>query len=320
MNKWCSLLFAAGALLLSQASMAESYPVRPVSLIVPFPPGGGADVLGRVLSQKLSQKWGQPVVVENRPGAGGLLGSAVGAQAKADGYTIVLMTAGTSLSLVQSSKRPFDLLKDFDAVSLLARAPMLVVANSKVEANTLPELVSMSSKTEGKLSYGGTGQGGAGNLAGELLKKRLGLDMVFIPYSGAGPAVTALLSEEVPLVILDPGGTLPYIKDGKLKALASISKERFALLPDLPSLADYGIHDIEINASYGVVAPKGTPREVIKKISDDLSEALQQPDVQERLAITGQIPVGGDADEYAAFLAAEYKQFEETAGLLTKDN
>lgn len=319
-KKWCSLLCAAGMLLLSQVTTAETWPVRPVSLIVPFPPGGGADVLGRVLAQKLSENWGQPVVVENRPGAGGLLGSTVGAQARADGYTLVLMTAGTSLSLVQAAKRPFDLLQDFDAVSLLARAPMLVVANAQVAANTLPELVSLAGSTTGKLSYGGTGQGGAGNLAGELLKKRLGLDMVFIPYAGAGPAVTALLSDEVPLVILDPGGTLPYIKDGKLKALASISKERFALLPDLPSLGDYGIDDVEINASYGVVAPKGTPPEVIKKISADLADALQQPDVQQRLAITGQLAVGGDAQQYATFLAAEYRQFEQSAGLLTKGN
>ncbi|MCO8167504.1 tripartite tricarboxylate transporter substrate binding protein [Pseudomonas sp. 21LCFQ02] len=319
MNKlWRSLLCTTGALLLTSISaFAETYPSRPVSLIVPFPPGGGADVLGRVIAQKLSEKWDQPVVVENRPGAGGLLGATVGAHAKPDGYTLVLMTASISLGVVQAPKRPFDPLTAFDAVALLAKAPMLVVANPKLKVKTLPELVALAKKTREKLSYGGTGQGGAGNLAGELLKKRLGLDMVFIPYSGAGPAVTALLADEVPLVILDPGGTMTYIKEDQLQPIATVSKERFALLPEVPSLAEYGVSDVEINASYGVVAPKGTPSAITEKIAKELATVLSLPDVRERLTMNGQVAVGGSPEDYAKFLAAEYKQFESTAGLLT---
>lgn len=318
MNKlWRSLVCTTGALLITTASaLADTYPSRPVSLVVPFPPGGGADVLGRVIAQKLSEKWNQPVVVENRPGAGGLLGATVGAHAKPDGYTLVLMTASISLGVVQAPKRPFDFLTAFDAVTLLAKAPMLLVANPKLKVKTLPELISLSQKTHEKISYGGTGQGGAGNLAGELLKKRLGLDMVFIPYSGAGPAVTALLADEVPLVILDPGGTTTYIKEGQLQPIATVSKERFPLLPDVPSLAEYGVNDVEINASYGIVAPKGTPATITAKIANELATVLNLPDVRERLTMSGQVAVGGSPEEYQQFLQTEYKQFESTAGLL----
>lgn len=314
---WRSLLVATLAMLsASLAVAAQTYPSRPVTLIVTFPPGGGADIMGRVLAQKLSEKWHQPVVVENRPGAGGLLGSAIAARAKPDGYTLLLMTASVPVAVLNADKPSFDPLVDFDPITLLAKAPMLIVANNNLKANTLPELVSLAANTPGKLSYGGTAQRGVGNMVAELLKPQLGLDMQLIPYTGGGPALTALLADEVPMVILDPSGALAHIKAGDLKPIVAISRERFPLLPDVPGLGEYGINDTEVFASYGIVAPKGTPPEIIEQVSKDFNETLKLPDVVERLVTSGQLGVGSTPAQYGEFLHTEYKQFQKATALM----
>lgn len=314
------LLAAAATLLAATSAIAADFPEKPVTFLVPFPPGGGADVLARVTAKQLSEKWKQPVVVENRPGAGGLLGLGVGAQAPADGYTLILTTAGTTLLYAQAKETGFDLIKDFQAVSLLAKSPMMIVARKDFPAENLAQLTELAKKTPGKLNYGGTGQGGVGNLAGELLRKRLGLDLVYIPYNGAGPTVTALLGNEIPFVILDPGGTLPQIKAGTLKALSVLSGTRFPLLPDVRSLPEDGIDDIQLDASYGVVVPKGTPDDIVKRISEGFSEALKSEEVKERLLTAGLEGVGSTPSDYATFLTREYEGFYKavrTVGFVT---
>ncbi|MBP6852159.1 MAG: tripartite tricarboxylate transporter substrate binding protein [Rhodoferax sp.] len=299
----------AAALLLAAQAQAQAFPSRPVTFIVPYPAGAAGDFSGRTLADKLSQIWKQPVVVQNKPGAGGVLGMATALQLKPDGYTMVLTTASVTLTLAQQKTPTFDLFKDFAPVSLVVTAPMVLVASKALPINTPQEWVSYAKASPDKLFYGGTGQGGLGNLAGELILRQTGGKMTYVPYQGGAHALAAVVGNQTPMAFNDIGSARAHLKAGTIKAVVIASPNRSPLAPDVPSLGDIGIRDIDIKASHGVMVAKGTPPAVVKEIADQIRAIMAMPDVRERFEAIGLEPVGSTAESFGEFLKAEDAQF-----------
>jgi tripartite-type tricarboxylate transporter receptor subunit TctC len=303
---------AASALLLCMVlpapsgSSAESYPAKSIRLIVPFPPGGPADALARVVGDKIGASMGKPVIVDNRPGAGGNIGMEMGAKAAADGYTLVLAPAG-NLTVNPSLYRvvPYDVDKDFAPITMLASVPNILVVHPSVPANSVAELVRYAKAHPGELNFSSPGNGSGAHLAGELLKSVAGIDMTHVPFNGIAPAVTALLGGQVQLMFAGAPSVLQHVKTGKLRALGVASLKRIAAAPDLPTLAEAGFPGFDVTSWYGIVAPAGTPKEMIARLQSEMSKALNEPDVREKLAGLGAEPVGNTPVEFAAMIKSE---------------
>ncbi|MEJ2804029.1 tripartite tricarboxylate transporter substrate binding protein [Comamonadaceae bacterium PP-2] len=287
------------------------YPQRPITLIVPYPAGGSGDYIGRTVADKLAQRWNQPVVVQNRPGAGGTIGVAAVSRSAPDGYTIVLTTASVTLTLAQQDKPSLDLFTDIEPVSLVAVAPMVLVAHKDFPAQSVKDLIALTRQAPGRYFYGGTGQGGVGNLAIELVKLKLGLDLTYVPYQGGAASIAAVVANQIPLAINDVGNILPFVKAGTLKPLLVASPERFSLLPDAVGLSELGVSDLDIKASLGLAAPKGTPAAITAALAREVGEIMKLPDVQARFYQAGLQPVGSTPQAYAEFLKAENRQFRQ---------
>ena len=293
------------ALLAGAPASAQTYPSRPIKIVAPFPAGGGYDFLSRMIGQKLTEAWGQPVVVENRAGANGNIGTDFVAKSAADVYTL-LMGGNSPISLNVSlyPKLPYDPVKDFEAISRVATQPNLFAAHPKVPVKSLADLIRHAKANPGKLSYASNGNGSPQHLAAEQLKQMAGIDMVHVPYKGAAPTASALLAGEVSLafnVILLP---LPHVRSGKLIGLAVASSKRSPLAPDIPTLSELG-YPIDIDTWYGLVAPAGTPKDVIAKLNAEAVRILNMPDINERTRSQG-IELGGSTPaEFAAFIKAD---------------
>ncbi len=299
---------AAGALLcLALAGgevAAQTYPTKPVRLVVPFPPGGFADVYGRVLAVHLGNTFGQSVVVENRSGAGGNIGADVVAKSAPDGYALVMGTVGThAINASLYSKMPYDAIRDFSPVAFVAEAEGLLVAHPSVPANTVPELIALARSKP--LTYGSAGAGTTGHLAGELFKSMAKVDITHIPYKGNVPAITDILAGQVALVFATLPTVLPHVKAGKLKSIAVLGSTRSTALPEVPTMADSGLPGFEVNNWVGVFAPAGTPAAVVGKLNAEILRIMRLPDVQARLAGEGMRFVPMSVDEFAAFAKAE---------------
>ncbi len=256
----CAGTLAALVGLLPACGHAQAYPTRPIRLVVPFPPGGSLDVVARAIGQKLGAAWGQPVVIDNRPGAGGNIGADLVAKSAADGYTILegaLSTHAVNVSLYR--KLPYDPIKDFAPITLVAITPNVLVLNRAFPVNSVPELIAYAKAHPGALSFGSGSNGSAGHLAGELFKAEAGIDMVHVPYKGAAPALQALLAGDTQLMFDNLANSMPQLKAGKLKALAVTTARRSALAPELPTLAESGLPGFDIYTWWGFLAPAGTP-------------------------------------------------------------
>jgi tripartite-type tricarboxylate transporter receptor subunit TctC len=305
-------LFAAAALALlafAAPAQAQVYPSRPVTLVVGFAPGGSADILARLVAQKLSTSLGQQVIVDNRPGAGGTIGAAAVAAAKPDGQTLLLVTSGHAGSGALYSKLSYDPQKAFVPVIKLGATPVVVVANASSPFHDLKDVMAAARKSPGKLNYA-AGGGGATvtNLAAEFLKHDAAIDMVQINYKGSGPALTALLGGEVDLGFDIPSSALPLIKAGRLRALAVTSRNRAATLPDVPTVAEQGVPNFEVTGWFGVLAPAGTPAPIVERLNKDLQAMLAQPDVKSKLAELGLEPGGGDSAEFGKLIDSETRR------------
>lgn len=265
----------------------QTYPSRPVRLIVPFPPGGGTDIIARVIGEQLGARLGQPFIVDNRGGAASTLGSAIAAKAAADGYTILLVTASYAISAGFYRNLPYDPVKDFDAVGLVASQPLVLVKHPSVQANSVKELIAFARANPDTLNYASGGEGGINHLAGELLKTMAGIRMVHVPYKGAGPALTALLGGEVQLFIATLGSSLPHIRSGKVRAIAVASAQRSPTAPDLPTIAESGVPGYGASNWYGVLAPRGTPPGIIGVLNKEITAVVENKDVRERLTAGG---------------------------------
>lgn len=294
---------------------AQTFPSKTVTLVVPFPPGGGPDLAARVLAEKLAPKLGQPVVVDNRPGAGALLGASAVARSAADGHTLLFTPNTVVISphvLAPGAGGGVDVHKDLVPVIAPATTPMVLVANPQLGATNLKGLVELARKSPG-VPYGSPGNGSPMHFAGEMLKRSAGVDLMHVPYRGVGPSITAALSGEVKLLFTGLGGAVPHIKAGKLIPLALTEKARSPLLPDVPTATEQGVAGVEVSAWYGVLAPAGTPAPVIARLNKEFNDALKLPDVRERLAGAGLDVLGGTPQVLADFMKADNERYGKLA-------
>ncbi|WP_342132609.1 Bug family tripartite tricarboxylate transporter substrate binding protein [Hydrogenophaga sp. OTU3427] len=309
LNRGFKVALGLSALALCVQVHGETFPSRPVTFIVPYPAGAAGDFSGRVVAEKLSQIWKQPVIVQNKPGVGGVLGMASVLQLKPDGYTLVLTTASVTLTLAQQKAPTFDHLKDFEPVSLLITSPMMLVAHKNMPFNTPREWVEYAKAYPDKLFYGGTGVGGLGNLAGELIMLQTGGKMSYVPFQGGVQSLAAVVGNQTPMAFNDVGTARAQMKTGTIKPLLVAQPNRSPLVPDVPSLGDMGIKDIDIRASHGVMVAKGTPPEIVREIADQIKAIMTTPEVRERFIAAGLDPVGSTPQGFTAFLKAEDAQF-----------
>ena len=296
-----TVLLCAAAL-----ARAQPYPAKPIHLIVPFPPGGGNDTVARAIAQQIGPDLGQPVVIDNKPGAGGAVGAELAAKAPPDGYTLFL--AGVGSHVVNPNvhaKLAYDPVKDFAPVTLIASAPSVLVVNPSVPARTVAQLTAYARAHPGKLNYASNGAGSAAQLAAAMYESMAGVKMVHVPYKGIAPAMTDLLSGEVQLMFGTVVALVPQIQAGKLRPLAVTSRSRSALLPDVPTMAESGLPEYEAGSWYGIMAPAGTPPEIIDRLHGTIVKALAQPDVAKRLAAEGAVVIGSTPAQFAAHLRRE---------------
>lgn len=267
----------------SAQSPADKYPDKPIKIIVPFPPGGSTDTIGRAIAQKLQEKWGQPVLVENKPGASTLIGSTLVAKSPPDGYTLIVSVSSHTTNPAMQASMPFDALKDFTAVSMLARAPVLAVAHPNYPANNIKELLALGKAGKIKLDFGSAGAGSMTHLTAELIKKQTGLEMTHILYKGGTPAMLDVMSGHLAMTFATLGQVQPQLKAGKLKALGISSGKRYASVPNIPTFKEQGL-DVVTTEWFGLLAPAGTPPAIIAKLNGEVKQIMANPALGERLA------------------------------------
>ena len=304
-------LVSSGALLASAAIAvrADGYPTKPVKFIVPFPPGGPVDTTARAFAQKLTEYWGQTAIVENRAGAGGIVGAEAAVNSPADGYTVFVCSIHHSVLPSLNPKLTYDIEKDFAPVTFAAKFPIILVAHQSVPVKNVPELIAYAKKNPGKLSFSSSGNGGGTHLAGELFKMMAGVDMLHVPYKGSAPAMSDLLGGQVQLMFADAPSALPHIKSGRLRALGVGNPKRSALAPDIPTIAESGLNGYESYSWAGVVVPAAVPKEIVAKLNADIVKALSDPGVKQRLLDAGAEANPGTPEEFRKFLRSEIVKY-----------
>jgi tripartite-type tricarboxylate transporter receptor subunit TctC len=306
-------------LLLPAVVWAQAYPSKPVRLIVTFPPGGTPDIYGRIMSAELNRIWNQPVIVENRTGAAGTIGTDYVAKSPPDGYTL-LFGADAPLTLARwlYTKLPYDPLKDFTPIINVTTGPFVLLAHPSFKANNLRELIELAKAQPGKIPYASSGAGTQQHLSMETVRAMAGIDVLHIPYKGFGQGLADVLANQVPLIFGGITASISLIQSGKLKGLGVTSLQRAKALPDVPSFAESGLPGFDIQAWYGFVGPAGLPREIVRKIHADALSVIQRPDFQERLAKDGIEPVGNSPEDFAAQIKADIEKWRpivKTAGV-----
>jgi tripartite-type tricarboxylate transporter receptor subunit TctC len=285
------------------------YPVKPLRLIVPYPPGGGTDTLARLLVQKLSEVLGQQVVLDNRPGAGANIGVEAAAKSPPDGYTLLLATIANAISASLYTKLNYDLVKDFSSVTLLATTPHMLVVHPAVPARSVKEFVALARARPQQLAYSSSGSGTPSHLAGELFASMTGVRLVHVPYKGGGPSVIALLSGEVSVGFATMPSVIPHVKAGKLRALAVTTAQRSPSFPQLPTISEAGVPGYDAGSWYGLLVPAGTPKEVVARLNAETVKLLKLPEVKERLDSAGFEVLVSTPEEYAAFTRNEIEKW-----------
>ena len=301
-----SRVFLSGLIAFAAGAHAEAYPARPIRLIVPFAPGGGNDTVARLVGESLGKRLGQPVVIDNRTGAGGVVGADAAAKAAPDGYTLFLGGVGShAINPNLHKDLPYDPIKDFTAVSLIASAPLVLVVHPSVPAKSVQQLIAFARSHPGKLNYASNGNGSSSHLAAVMFAGMAGVDMVHIPYKGLSPALTDLLGGQDQLMFSSIVAILPHVRAGKLRVLAVTSRKRIGLLSDVPTIAETGIPDYETSSWYGILAPAGTRPDIVRRLHDEIVRVLGQDDVRKALAREGAEPVGNSPEEFAEFIRVE---------------
>ncbi|HUP94987.1 MAG TPA: tripartite tricarboxylate transporter substrate binding protein [Burkholderiales bacterium] len=304
-----SFLLIAAAGFAASSAYAQPYPTKPIRFIVPFVPGGGTDITARAIGQKLSEAFGKPVVVDNRPGAGGVIGADIVAKAVPDGYTLLLGSPGPlTINPNLQSKMPYDTLRDFAPVSLATISPFILVIHPSVPASNVRELIAYAKDKPNALNYGSAGNGSVAHLSAEQFKALTGIQLTHVPYKGSSQAAVDILSGRLQLIFENLPVVLPHIRSGKLKALATGTRNRSALVPELPTMIEAGVPGYESSTAFGVLAPAKTPRAIVSRVSAEIAKALQGGDVKEGLAARGFEPVGSTPEEYTAQLREELKR------------
>jgi len=300
-----TLAAAALAAACAAPAFAQTYPTKPVRIIVPFPPGQASDVIARLVGQKMSENLGQQVVVDNRVGAGGNIGSDMGAKAPPDGYTLTMATAALPISASVYAKLPFDPVKDFATVTLMTVTPLVLIVHPALPVKNVKELVALARSRPGQLNFASSGMGTSHHLSGEMLRTVTGVNIVHVPYKGSQAAHIDLMSGQVAMMFDNILPVRPMVQAGKLKALAVTTPQRSPALPDVPTIAEAGLPNFEAVAWFGMLAPAGTPRDIVTKLNGEIVRVLKLPDVNERLSGMGAIVVGSTPDEFATWMRNE---------------
>ncbi len=304
------ILFAALCLAVSTSALAQAWPSRPLRIIVPFPPGGGTDIGTRIVGQKLQEALGQPVVIENRPGAAGIVGTEFTAKVAPDGYTLMMGNIGThAINQSLYAKLPYDPVKDFAPVSQVALLPMFLLVNPAVPAKSMKELIDFARAKPGTLNYSSSGAGGMPHVAAALFASMAGIQMTHIPYKGGGPAVADLIGGQVQVSFATARESIGHVKSGKLRARGVSSAKRSAAMPELPTLAEAGLPGYESGSWISLFAPAGTPKDIVARLSDEAVKIVKMPDVRDKLLQQGADPVGGTSAELAATQQADIAKY-----------
>ena len=304
---WRRALVIAGCLLQAGTGAAQGYPARAIRVVVPQAPGGGNDTIARLIGQRLTQTLKQQVVVDNRAGAGGLIGAELVAKAPPDGYTLLLGNVAT-LAIIPNvqKKMPYDPFKDFEPVSLIASAPLLVVVHPSLPVTSIKQLIALAKAKPGELNYASNGFGSSTHLATELFKVMTGTNMTHVPYKGLAPATTDLLSGQVQVMFSSAVAMLPHVKAGRLRALAMTGAKRSTAIPDVPTVAEAGVRGYEAGSWYGILAPAGTDKAIIDTLSREIAAATRTPEILERLNNEAVIPIGSTPAEFASHIRKEH--------------
>ncbi len=289
-----------------QPAYGQQYPTKPIRMILPYPPGGGSDTIMRPFVQYLSERIGQQIVVDNRGGGGGAMGMEAVAHAAPDGYTIITaLTAQLAVNPALYKKLPYDPVKDFEPVSLIAQAPLLVVVHPSLPVRNVRELIALAKSKPGQLTYASNGAGGSSHMAVELFQMTTGTKLLHVPYKGLSPALTDLISGQVQVMFSSAVAMLPQVKVGRLRAIAMTGGKRSPAIPDLPTVAEAGVPGYETGSWYGVVMPAGTPKPVVSRLAKEIAAIAKSPDINERLLEDAAIPVGSTPEEFGAFIRKE---------------
>ncbi len=301
----------------SAAQAAGNYPQRAVRMIIPFPPGGAGDILGRMLTVRLAEALGQPFVNDNRPGGGQVIATELAARANPDGYTLFLASATHAINPSLLKKLPYDSVKDFAFITLLADSPLLCVANPGLGASNLKELIAIAKSKPGRINYATSGPGTGGHLAVEMIKYNAGIDMLHVPYKGAGPALTDVIGGQVQFMCTSPLAVLPHAKSGRLRAIAMTSAKRSRAAPDIPTVAEQGLAGYQASLWYQMLAPAQTPAPILQRLHAEITRILNLPDFVEQLAVQGGEPLGSTPQEARRFTQVEIDRW---ANLIRKTN
>jgi tripartite-type tricarboxylate transporter receptor subunit TctC len=310
MTKLCKVVAVAlVSMMFAAPAAAQSYPSKAIRFVLPFPTGGPTDLLGRILAQKLSEQVAQPVVADNRPGAGGNLGAEYAAKQPPDGYTIVLGSPALAISANLYRKLNYDPIRDFSPITLVAQVPNIFIVHPSIPAKDLKELVAAARKTPGKLTFGSGGLGTGQHLAGEMFKSFSKLDTLHVPYKGSGLAMLAMMGGHVDMLVIGAPPAVPHVQSGKVRALAALAAERLAVLPNLPTSKESGFPGYEVTSWYGILAPANTPRDIITRLHAELNKAVAAPDTRERLAAGGFDPMSSTPERFADFIKSETARY-----------
>lgn len=303
------LIIIAGILLCAGRTMAQDYPAKPIRFIIPLAPGGGGDILARSIAQKLNEKWGQPVIVDNRPGGGGVIGTEVVAKAPADGYTILMIATNHTVNPSLIPKLPYDAIADFAPVTQLTASPNILVLHPSLPAASLKELIALARQRPGQLNYSSAGNGTAGHLAAELMKMMAKIDVVHVPYKAAPQALSDLVSGQIQLQFSNLMTALPHVKSGRLRGIAVTTLQRSPAIPELPTMDQAGLRGYRVDQTYGVVAPGRTPAPIVAKLNAEIVNILKSPDIGQRMSAEGAMLVGNTPQEYLEYLKAELQKW-----------
>ena len=310
MRRWGMLAAVAALMVASGAAVAQTaYPSKPVHLLVPFPPGGAVDIVARTLSDELSRRWGQPIVVENRPGAGGTIAEAVAAKAKPDGYTLILVASGHATATYLYPDLPYDPLRDFTPLSLVGSSPNMMLVREDSPLRSFADVLAAARAKPGQLSYGYAGNGTSPLLAGELLKYMTKVEITPVPYKGGAPVLNDLLGGHIPLSFNNIPESIGFVQAGKLRPLGVTTAKRSAVLPDVPTIAESGLPGYDTGVWWGFLAPAGLPAAIRAKLAKDCAEAVQVAAVRDRLLKIGAEPIGSSAEEFDKLIRSDHEKW-----------
>jgi tripartite-type tricarboxylate transporter receptor subunit TctC len=312
MKKWLSgALVCLCGVSIAGLAHAQSWPTKPIKFIVPYPPGGGTDVIARIVQEPLAKEIGQHVIIDNRGGAGGSIVSALAAQSPSDGYTVLFTLSSHTINPSFYPRLPFDTEKDFSPVVTIASLPQILVANPNFPAKTVKEVIEMAKAKPGSISYASVGNGSPGHLAGAMMATDAGVDMTHIPYRGGGPAVTDVMAGQVPLLWVSIPAAAQFVKAGKLRALAVSTVKRSAVFPDVPTMAESGFKDFEVDSWYAMFVPASTPKPIIERLNKAALKVLAQPEVKEKLLSQGAEAVGDSPSQLGAVVKKEIAKWKQ---------